>query len=67
MNDAAFNPRSNVRELLSLFSSEEEQLVYERDVPHVDITAELLCMWFDDTYHPDETWSRYFTPEELAA
>ena len=31
-------------------SHQEEQLVYERNVPHVDITAELVCMWFDDLY-----------------
>jgi hypothetical protein len=37
--------------MLRLLASEEEQLAYERDVPHVDITAELRCMWFDDLYH----------------
>jgi len=37
--------------MLRLLASEEEQLAYERDVPHVDMTDELLCMWFDDLYH----------------
>lgn len=43
--------REQVREMLRLLASEEEQLAYEGNVPHVDITAELLCMWFDDLYH----------------
>jgi hypothetical protein len=42
--------RGQIRELLQLLASEKEQLDYERNVPHVDITAELLCMWFDDLY-----------------
>jgi hypothetical protein len=42
--------RGRIRELLQLLASEEEQLAYERNVPHVDITAELVCMWFDDLY-----------------
>ncbi len=37
--------------MLRLLASEEEQLAYERDVPQVDMTDELLCMWFDDLYH----------------
>ena len=37
--------------MLQLLASEEEQLAYELAVPHVDITAELLCVWFDDLYH----------------
>ncbi len=43
--------REQIRELLQLLATEEEQLAYERDVPHVDITAELVCMWFDDLYN----------------
>lgn len=43
--------REQVRDVLQMLASEEEQLAYERNVPHVDITAELLCMWFDDLYH----------------
>ena len=42
--------RGQIRELLQLLATEEEQLAYERNVPHVDITAELVCMWFDDFY-----------------
>jgi hypothetical protein len=43
--------REQFRELLQLLASEDEQLAYERNVPHVDITDELVCMWFDDLYH----------------
>ena len=42
--------RGQIRELLQLLATEEEQLAYERNVPHVDITAELVCMWFNDLY-----------------
>ena len=42
--------RGQIRELLQILGSEEEQLAYERNVPHVDITAELICMWFNDLY-----------------
>ena len=43
--------RQQIRELLRLLATEEEQLAYERNVPHVDITVELVCMWFDDLYY----------------
>jgi hypothetical protein len=40
---------------LELLASEERQLEYERNVPHVDVTAELICMWFNDhIYDPQE-------------
>ena len=57
-----------MREILSLLASEEAQLDYEKNVPYVNITAELVCMWFDDLYHPDESWFRAeFTEDELTA
>src|SRR5690349_353088 len=59
--------RGNIIEILKLLASEEEQLAYERDVPHVDITNELVCMWFDDQYHPDRGLAAVFAPDELAA
>ncbi len=60
--------RQQIIELLDLLRSEEEQLEYERNVPHVDITNELLCMWFDDQYNPKfRDFDSCFTREELAA
>jgi len=60
--------RKQIVELLQLFASEEQQLAYERDVPHVDITTELVCMWFDDQYDPMQRhFASCFTPIELAA
>jgi hypothetical protein len=59
--------RKHIIELLQLFASEEQQLAYERDVPHVDITNELVCMWFDDQYHPGRGFDQFFSPDELAA
>ena len=60
--------RKKIRELLDLLASGEQQLAYERDVPRVDITAELISMWFDDQYHPtDRFFSEAFSPLEMAA
>ena len=68
MNGVIPDRKPVVIELLQLLASEEEQLTYERNVPHVDITAELVCMWFDDTYHPDDAFfASCFSPDELAA
>ena len=60
--------RQIVVEELEMLSSEAEQLAYEHNVPHVDITAELLSGWFDDSYHPEEAQFRScFTTAELTA
>ena len=68
MSDQISNRKAALVQLLRLLASMEDQLAYENNVPHVDITVELQCMWFDDLYHPDdETFRCWFTPEELAA
>ena len=60
--------RTIVAELLDELASKEEQLEYERNVPHVNITAELVELWFSDTYHPDsESFINCFSKDELAA
>ena len=57
-----------IREELEILASEQEQVDYEKRVPHVDITQELLCGWFDDSYYPDDDEFRsWFTPSELEA
>lgn len=45
--------RESVRELLQLLSDPAAQRKYERDVPIANVPAELVCMWFDDLYHPE--------------
>jgi ubiquinone/menaquinone biosynthesis C-methylase UbiE len=53
---------------LQLLASDDLQLAYERDVPRVDITAELICIWFNDLHHPK--WADSdpnFSTAELAA
>ena len=68
MSNQTPNRKTHIIELLGLLASEEQQLDYEKNVPHVDITAELVCMWFDDQYHPDYAgFTSSFTPDELAA
>ena len=66
--DYKTNLRNSIIKLLGLFASEEQQLNYEKNVPHVDITVELVCEWFDDLYHPnDAVFISSFTNDELAA
>ena len=60
--------RQIVAETLDLLSSEAEQLEYERNVPHVDVTAELLCAWGDDSYFPgDVGFVASFSGDEMEA
>lgn len=63
-----YDPHMSIREMLDLLGSEQEQLAYEKGVSWVDITNELVCMWFDDSYHPDDARFRQaFTAAELEA
>ena len=41
-------------EALELLSSEAQQLEYERTMPKVDVTPEIVCAWSSDAYHPAE-------------
>jgi len=53
-------------ELLELLSSADLQLDYERRVPHISVSVELVCMWFDDFYFPrDKFFKLCFSKEEL--
>lgn len=64
--DAEYDFRKEAVELLKLLSSESEQLDYEKNVPHVDITAELVCMWFDDFLHERiELQNENISPTEI--
>ena len=62
------NCRSAVVSALRLLSSADMQLAYERDVPQISVTDELLSIWFDDTNLPDSPYFRQaFSKDELAA
>lgn len=59
--------RRIITDLLWLFSSEQEQWVYETKVSIADAPVEFVCMWFDDQYHPDDAFfCPCFTADELA-
>jgi len=59
--------RASIKEFLELLSSKEQQLKYKANVPIADVAAELVCMWFDDMYHPDtDLFKRSFTPKEIS-
>lgn len=60
--------RAHTIQMLQLLASEVEQLAYEKNVPHVDITSELLCLWFDHTYLSErQTYSDSFSSAENEA
>jgi hypothetical protein len=57
--------RSRVRELLALLADPVAQRRYEVEVPIANVPAELICMWFDDHYHPGSSWFiEAFSPGE---
>jgi hypothetical protein len=60
--------RSSVIGVLRLLSSPSQQVAYERRVPHVSVTVELLSLWFDDIYLPNsQAFRSCFSAEELSA
>jgi hypothetical protein len=62
------NRKQEIVGLLHLLASEDQQLAYAQNVQDADVSAELLCMWFDDEYHPkDALFRSCFTADELAA
>jgi len=60
------NPiRKSIKEILEILASKENQIRYELDVPIANVPAELISMWFDDTYHPDSSQHKEaFSAEE---
>lgn len=48
--------RQAMKDLLELISSLDDQVDYEREVPHGNVPSELVCMWFDDQYFGDQPW-----------
>jgi hypothetical protein len=62
------NLRANVRDIASLFSSAGAARKFQLQVPHVYAPSELFCMWFDDTYMPqDPDFIAAFSPSEHQA
>lgn len=52
LKELSENIRKNIIGLLELWSSKEEQLEYQKNVPIAQVSAELFCQW-DDFYHPE--------------
>ena len=60
------NLRQQLVELILLLSSEHEQKKYAELVGDSTAIAEMICMWFDDQYHPNSEIFRYgFSTDEL--
>ena len=61
------NDRQQTVELIETIASQERQLDYEREVGAGVVPIELVCIWFDDFYHPhDADFRSAFAHEELA-
>ena len=59
--------RENVRDTLGLLADAAAQQQYEWDSPNDDAPAELISVWADATYIPNNlAFERAFTPPELA-
>ena len=59
------NLRQSILETLELLSALDQQMEYEKNVSIADVPAELVCIWFDDLYHPDtDLFRQSFTEEE---
>ena len=64
--DQARTLRQNLVELLELLADRDAQIRYGQGVPVADVPAELVCMWFDDGYHPDDSaFESAFSPREM--
>ena len=59
--------RDSAIQILELLSSLKAQNDYKKNVPLADVPTELVCMWFDDFWHPDDTLKKHFQPHELSA
>ncbi len=47
------NIRLGLNGVLELWTSADEQLDYQRNVPIANVSAELFCQWCDDYYNED--------------
>ena len=60
------NTKDHIIEILQLIASEQKQLEYEKTVPIADVPSELLCMWFDDLYHPGSVEAQFDSKDAQA-
>jgi hypothetical protein len=66
MKDRAVSMRAQVLETLALLASEGMQREYQREVPHVDVPAELFNQWEDCYFPEDKAFQSGFVSAELA-
>jgi len=67
-DEVVANTRAAIHEHLKLLADSQSQRVYERDVLHANVPAELVCGWFDDAYRPDSpAFLAAFRPQEIEA
>ena len=60
--------RENLVDLLDLLSDKYRQIDYAKLVGDETAIGELICMWFDDQYHPDnEIFVLAYSDNELIA
>ncbi len=57
--------RASIKYVLEVIASKEDQVDYDKKVPVANVPAELVCMWFDDSYHPNSSqYKEAFSIEE---
>ena len=62
------NLRANLLSTAELFKSADAVREFQIQVPHVFVTTELFCMWFDDPFIPESTeFINAFSSVELDA
>jgi hypothetical protein len=58
--------RNNIIEILDLLGDYDKQIEYAKTVGDVIAIQEMICMWFDDKYHPQsENFIKAFSENEL--
>lgn len=64
--DLAKNIRTRIIEIIDLLSDYDQQVEYARTVGDNIAITEMICMWFDDNYHPDsDNFIKTFSENEL--
>jgi len=60
--------RKSIIDFIKLISSPQKQFEYEKNVPVANVPSELICMWFDDLYHPNtDLFLNSFNAQEIEA
>lgn len=58
--------RTSVHNILSLLSSKQQQVEFQKESPTVNVSLEMLCLWFNELYNPGTPlFQKSFTDSEF--